>query len=110
MRTSPRSKTTRRSWLQWTASAPPSSTSRSAISHYTVQRILDVAASPDGRDLGSIVSDIRKKIAELGELPAGMQIMVRGQNEVMERSFHMLGLGLILAVILVYALMVVLFQ
>ena len=80
------------------------------ISHYTVQRILDVAASPDGRDLGSIVNDIRKKIAGLGKLPDNLHITIRGQNEVMERSFRMLGLGLILAVILVYLLMVVLFQ
>ena len=37
-------------------------------------------------------------------------MILRGQNEVMESSFRMLGFGLILAVILVYAVLVVLFQ
>jgi len=80
------------------------------ISHYTVQRVLNVDAMVEGRDLGSVTSDIQKKISELGKLPPGMRVTVRGQNEVMYHSFRSLGLGLILAVVLVYFLMVVLFQ
>ncbi|HVH10628.1 MAG TPA: efflux RND transporter permease subunit, partial [Gemmatimonadales bacterium] len=53
---------------------------------------------------------IRGHIAALGPLPAGMRINVRGQGEVMSASFRSLGLGLILAILLVYCLMVVLFQ
>ena len=80
------------------------------INHYTVQRVLDVEASVDGRDLGSVVKDIRRQIAAIGKLPAGIRINVRGQNEVMEQSFRSLLLGLILAILLVYFLMVTLFQ
>ncbi|MGZ3440695.1 MAG: efflux RND transporter permease subunit, partial [Polyangia bacterium] len=80
------------------------------VSHYTVQRVLDIGASVEGRDLGSVASDINAKIKELGPLPKGMKITVRGQNEVMSESFRSLGLGLILAVLLVYCLMVVLYQ
>ena len=43
-------------------------------------------------------------------LPATTAITIRGQNEVMNTAFTDLGEGLILAVILVYALLVVLFQ
>src|SRR5258707_9375483 len=39
-----------------------------------------------------------------------MKVTVRGQNEVMTQSFRSLGLGLILAILLVYCLMVVLYQ
>src|SRR5207253_547080 len=78
------------------------------VSHYTVQRILDVAAGVEGRDLGSVVGDIRGRIRALGPLPAGMRITVRGQGEVMTQSFRSLALGLILAIVLVYCLMVVL--
>jgi multidrug efflux pump subunit AcrB len=39
-----------------------------------------------------------------------MRITLRGQNQVMNQSFRMLGLGLILAALLVYCLMVILFQ
>jgi len=80
------------------------------VNHYTVQRVLDVAAGVEGRDLGSVVGDIRGRIRALGALPTGMRITVRGQGEVMTQSFRSLGLGLILAIVLVYCLMVVLFQ
>jgi len=82
----------------------------SQVNHATVQRVLDVTANVEGRDLGSVSADIEKKIASLGELPAGMKISVRGQNEVMQQSFRSLGLGIILAIVLVYLLMVILFQ
>jgi len=80
------------------------------INHYTVQRVLDVEGSLDGRDLGSVTHDIRQKIAQLGVLPPGMHVNVRGQNTVMEESFRSLLLGLGLSIILVYFLMVILFQ
>ncbi|HEX8954381.1 MAG TPA: efflux RND transporter permease subunit, partial [Polyangia bacterium] len=80
------------------------------VSHYTVQRVLDIGASVEGRDLGSVARDVQAKIKELGPLPKGMKVTVRGQNEVMNESFRSLGLGLILAVLLVYCLMVVLYQ
>lgn len=80
------------------------------INHYTVQRVIDVAANVEGRDLGSVASDIERRIKDLGPLPRGMRVTVRGQNQVMNQSFRSLGLGLILAALLVYCLMVVLFQ
>ena len=80
------------------------------ISHYTVQRVMDITANVDGRDMGSVADDIEKKIASIGQLPVGMHIYMRGQPEVMKNTFTTLGLGLILSVVLVYLLMVVLFQ
>jgi multidrug efflux pump subunit AcrB len=80
------------------------------INHYTVQRVLDIGANVEGRDLGSVATDIQAKIKALGPLPKAMKITVRGQNQVMNESFRSLGLGLILAALLVYCLMVVLFQ
>jgi len=81
------------------------------ISHYTVQRIMDVTANVDGRDLGSVTDDIEKKMAAMaGQLPKGMHLHLRGQPEVMKSTFSTLGWGLILSVVLVYLLMVILFQ
>ena len=80
------------------------------ISHYTVQRVMDITANVDGRDMGSVASDIEKKIAGIGHTPTGMHFFLRGQPEVMNSTFKTLGLGLILSVVLVYLLMVVLFQ
>ena len=69
------------------------------------------AANVDGRDLGGVAAEIKRVIAEVQKnLPSTVKIFLRGQNEVMETSFRNLGFGLILAIILVYALLVVLFQ
>lgn len=80
------------------------------IDHYTIQRVVDVQASVEGADLGSVVKGIRTEIDRLGKLPPGVRITLRGQNEVMEHSFRSLGLGLVLAIALVYLLMVTLYQ
>jgi len=80
------------------------------IDHYTVQRVIDVNANVEGSDLGTVVNGIKDKIAGLGVLPVGMSISVRGQGEVMDQAFRRLGLGLIVAILLVYLLMVVMFQ
>jgi multidrug efflux pump subunit AcrB len=80
------------------------------INHYTVQRVLNVDGTVEGRDLGSVGRDIERKITELGKLPAGTFVTLRGQYDVMSQSFRSLGMGLILAIVLVYFLMVVLFQ
>ncbi len=80
------------------------------INHYTVQRILDITSNVEGRPLGSVAADIQSKIDAMGKLPKGMFIFVRGQNEVKSASFKVFGLGIILAILLVYLLMVLWFQ
>jgi multidrug efflux pump subunit AcrB len=81
-----------------------------SINHSSVQRVVNVMASPEGRDLGSVISDIQKAVKSLGELPQGMKVSIRGQGEVMHEAFNKLGLGLVISIFLVYLLMVVLFQ
>jgi multidrug efflux pump subunit AcrB len=82
-----------------------------SVNHYTVQREIDIAANVDGRDLGATAGDIQKVIGEISKgLPITTKILILGQNDVMQSSFRSLALGMVLAVILVYALLVVLFQ
>ncbi len=80
------------------------------VSHDAVQRIVDVQVGVEGRDLGSVAGDIDGAIKRLGKLPPGTQVHVRGQSESMLSSFKSLGLGLVLASVLVYLLLVVLYQ
>ena len=80
------------------------------VDHMTVQRVMDVMANVEGRDLGAVVKQIQAKVQALGPLQPGTVIRLRDQNEVMQSSFRSLGLGMILAIALVYLLMVVLFQ
>lgn len=81
-----------------------------SVSHVNVQRVLNVTANVEGRDLKSVSTALEKEIASLGELPPGFKITVQGQSVVMRESFKSLGLGLIISILLVYLLMVVLFQ
>jgi multidrug efflux pump subunit AcrB len=81
-----------------------------AVDHYTVQRVIDVDAGVGGRDLGGASSDVQRAIGRLGALPAGTHVVIRGQSAAMRQSFHTLLLGLVLAIILVYLLMVANYQ
>jgi multidrug efflux pump subunit AcrB len=82
---------------------------RASINHYTVAPVVDVQASVQGRDLGGVSSDVRKIMAGT-KLPNNTTMTLRGQSDSMTTSFASLGSGMILAVILVYLLLLVLFQ
>src|SRR2546426_576667 len=86
------------------------STGLSMINHVSVQRVVDVQASATGRDLGGVTLDNQKAIGSIKNLPKATRISLRGQSESMFAAFNRLGVGLILAIALVYLLLVVLFQ
>lgn len=80
-------------------------------SHYNVMPVIDVFAGVSGRDLGGVLKDIQPLIAAAEkDLPKGFSIVLRGQAETMQSSFRGLGIGLAMAVVLVYLLLVVNFQ
>ncbi|SHG58114.1 efflux RND transporter permease subunit [Bradyrhizobium erythrophlei] len=81
------------------------------LNQTNIQPVLDIYASVQGRDLGSISDDISKIKAELQkELKPGNTIEVLGQIQSMNDSFRDLGIGLMFAAVLVYFLMVVNYQ
>jgi CzcA family heavy metal efflux pump len=81
------------------------------VSHYDVQPVVDVYASTQGRDLGGVASEIAKTLKPIQDhLPRGTRIVVRGQVETMKSSFFGLGIGLLMAIVLIYLLIVVNFQ
>src|SRR5271156_2248999 len=80
------------------------------VAHYTVQRVIDVDCAVHGRDLGGVASAVQHEIDNLGKLPAGTRVVIRGQSQAMRDSFRTLGEGLVLAIVLVYLLMVANFQ
>ncbi|MDB4937270.1 MAG: acriflavin resistance protein [Labilithrix sp.] len=84
--------------------------SRAVVNHVTVQPVLDVQCNVEGRDLGAVMRDIDRAVRDLGPLPNGVNIHVRGQGETMFTAFERLGLGMLVAITLVYLLLVVLFQ
>jgi multidrug efflux pump subunit AcrB len=80
------------------------------VNHYNVQRVIDVNSGVEGRDLGSATAAVQRAIDSIGELPRGTRITIRGQSDAMHESFASLRLGIVLAIVLVYLLMVANFQ
>ena len=81
------------------------------LSHYDVVPVIDIYGGVDGRDLGGVLSDIQPLVEKIKkDLPRGSSIVVRGQAETMRSSYLGLGLGLVMAIILIYFLLVVNFQ
>jgi multidrug efflux pump subunit AcrB len=81
------------------------------VSHYNIQRVIDIFGSVQDRDLGAVARDLDRILdANRPKLPRGTQITVRGQIETMRSSFTGLYGGLGLAIVLVYALIVINFQ
>lgn len=81
------------------------------INHYNVQPIFNLDASAQDRDLGSVSRDINRILDEFRpQLPKGSKLEMRGQVESMNSSYLGLGGGLVFAIVLIYALMVINFQ
>ena len=81
------------------------------VSHYNVAPVIDVFASVQGRDLGSVAHDIAGITAQASKsLPRGSTLVTRGQVATMQSSFVGLLGGLAFAIALAYLLLVVNFQ
>jgi len=81
------------------------------FTHYNVAPVIDVFGNVDGRDLGGVLHDLEPLVkAAQGQLAKGNTIVLRGQAETMHHSFISLGVGLCLAIVLIYLLLVVNFQ
>ena len=81
------------------------------VSHYDIQPMVQINATTQDRDLGSITEDIRRVLADTAhEVPKGVQVVLLGQVRTMEKAFKGLLLGLLGAVVLIYFLIVINFQ
>ena len=100
------------------------------ITHNNIQPSIDLTMGVEGRDLGHVADDIAKLLDEFGtripdgnwapyepsssgsgskrETMKGSTIILSGEYARMRQTFRDLGIGLILAVVLIYFLMVAL--
>ncbi len=80
-------------------------------SRYNIAPVIDVYVSVQGTDLASVASKVKVLVDEMRpKLSRGSQVAIRGQVETMQTSFIGLGVGLAMAIVLVYLLIVVTFQ
>ena len=80
-------------------------------SRYNISPAVDLYVSVQGTDLASVAGQVQKLVDEVRpRLPRGSEVTMRGQVQTMQASFIGLGVGLAMAIVLVYLLIVVNFQ
>jgi hydrophobic/amphiphilic exporter-1 (mainly G- bacteria), HAE1 family len=79
------------------------------VDHYQIQRVIDVYVSPVGEDLGKISTGIKKLISSM-KPPGGVRIDIRGMVLAMQQSFESFAMGLTLAAVLLYLILVAQFS
>ncbi|MFD1557714.1 efflux RND transporter permease subunit [Paraburkholderia silviterrae] len=81
------------------------------VTHYNIRPVIDLLVSVEGTDLGSVGAHIDSLIKSAqAHAPRGTTITMRGQIGTMRSSFVGLGVGIAMAIVLVYLLIVVNFQ
>jgi multidrug efflux pump subunit AcrB len=79
------------------------------VDHYQLRRLIDVYVAPAGEDLGRVASAIDGILRET-RLATGVRVDLRGMVQGMRESFTSFGLGLLLAVALLYLILVAQFR
>jgi multidrug efflux pump subunit AcrB len=74
------------------------------------QRMVTLTANVSGEDLGRISGELDDAIKRAGAAPRGVRISVRGQIGPMKETLANLGIGLLLAVLVIYLLLSANFQ
>jgi multidrug efflux pump subunit AcrB len=84
---------------------------QTAANHVNTQPTYDVYAAVQDRDLGGVESEINQIVADQQkQLEAPDHISVRGQIQSKDQAFLHIGIGLVVAMVAVYLLMVINFQ
>ncbi|HEU5119218.1 MAG TPA: efflux RND transporter permease subunit, partial [Isosphaeraceae bacterium] len=100
------------------------------VVHYNIQPTIELTMGVEGRDLGHVADDVSAVVAQFGEAVegeaaswtpydpnsdgkrtmSGARITLSGEYERMRTTFRDLGVGLLLATLLIYFVMVGLFK
>ncbi|MGC1107231.1 MAG: efflux RND transporter permease subunit [Candidatus Acidiferrales bacterium] len=79
------------------------------VDHYQIQRVIDVYVSTTTEDLGRIANRI-DAILGATQIPTGVRVNLRGMVQSMRASFSSFGLGLLLALLLLFLILVAQFR
>ena len=71
------------------------------VDHYQLRRQFDIYVMPKTEDLSRVNRDVNAELSKVNT-PHGITIRVRGAVKDMQQSFSSFGIGLVLAVVLVY--------
>src|SRR5262249_41066240 len=79
------------------------------IDHYQIRRVIDVLVNPATEDLGGVATGI-DRVLSATKLPGGIKADVRGMVQGMRASFTSFALGMLLALVLLYLILVAQFR
>jgi multidrug efflux pump subunit AcrB len=79
------------------------------VDHYQLRRVVDIYVSPKGESLAHLTAEV-EHIVGAAPLPTGVRVHLHGSVQAMQSSFQSFGLGLILATLLVYLILVAQFR
>jgi multidrug efflux pump subunit AcrB len=86
-------------------------TRNAVVSQYDIQPMVQLNATTQDTDLGSVAREVKRVIAATeADVPKGSKVVLLGQVRTMEKAFSGLLWGLLGAVVLIYFLIVVNFQ
>ncbi len=71
------------------------------VDHYQLRRQFDIYVMPKAEDLSRVNADVNAELSKIHK-PGGVTIGVRGAVRDMQQSFSSFGIGLVLAIVLVY--------
>jgi multidrug efflux pump subunit AcrB len=74
------------------------------------QRMVTLTANVSGQDLGRVSNRLEEAIKNAGTPPRGLTVNIRGQVGPMKQTLTNLGVGLLLAVLVIYLLLAANFQ
>jgi multidrug efflux pump subunit AcrB len=79
------------------------------VDHFQLRRVIDVFVAPHGEELGAVAREVNKIVNNTNK-PEGVRVAIHGSVQAMNSSFTSFGLGLILALVLVYLVLVAQFK
>lgn len=79
------------------------------VDHYQIQRVADVYVTPLGEDLGEVASRIEGLLPSM-HIPPNVRVNLRGMVQGMRESFRSFAVGLSLAAVLLYLILVAQFR
>ena len=74
------------------------------VDHYQLRPVFDVYVMPKAEDLSTVNKEVESIVGQI-QIPKGVTVSVGGTIRDMQQSFSSFGIGLVLAVVLVYLIL-----
>jgi multidrug efflux pump subunit AcrB len=74
------------------------------VDHYQMRPVFDIYVMPKSEDLSIVNNQVNSVVGQM-QVPKGVTVAVRGTVRDMQQSFSSFGIGLVLAVVLVYLIL-----